>query len=235
MRITKEFKNLGVVKANPLDYVRRFGGDLLNSNDLPDFVKQIRPPSGLTLAADHRRQRRRLVNQQQHQQQQEFDLYGDVHALRFVDLEREGLGEYRALVENLDATEENFDHHHHSSPMQQQQPKSIDDDDDDDGCGGAPYDNNAAMHMEEGGCCDNRNHLEIVMDDLISSVDQKNTGRINIREAELLINRINMLFGKTMERHEAVSIFKSLDVGNDGTVCKESFLRAFAFHSRTLI
>lgn len=87
VKITREYRDLGVVRANPEEYLARFGADkLLSASQLPDFVRNIRPPTGLVLASDmpfvHRVP----------------ELEGDLFALSMFDLEREGLGEYRGYI-----------------------------------------------------------------------------------------------------------------------------------------
>ena len=52
VQIKKEFKDLGIVRANPVEYVQRYGSTLKRSIELPSFVKEIKPPAGVVLAAD---------------------------------------------------------------------------------------------------------------------------------------------------------------------------------------
>lgn len=52
VHIKKEFKDLGIVRANPVEYVQRYGSSLKRSIELPSFVKEIKPPDGVVLAAD---------------------------------------------------------------------------------------------------------------------------------------------------------------------------------------
>lgn len=89
--IKKEYKYLGVIKANPVEYVNRYGESLTRSSQLPQFVREIANPRGLVLAAD-------LAAEEQ---QESHELYGDVHALALVDLEREGIGEYREQLTRM--------------------------------------------------------------------------------------------------------------------------------------
>lgn len=95
VRIQKEFKDLGIVKANPLEYVQRYGASLKRALELPKFVKEIKPPNGIELAADS------LSNSI-------YELEGDVHALNLVDLEREGLIEYKYLLKKSDSFKKNI-------------------------------------------------------------------------------------------------------------------------------
>jgi len=80
--IKKNITHLGIVKMDPNEYIQKYGKDnLLKSTELPQFVKEIQPPLGIELAANKIKPQ---VN----------ELYGDVFALDFVDLEKEGLNEY---------------------------------------------------------------------------------------------------------------------------------------------
>lgn len=90
MSIKKEYKYLGVIKANPVEYINRYGDSLTKSSQLPHFVREIKNPRGLVLAAD-----------MAEEQQKPHELYGDLHALAMVDLEREGLGEYREQLNRM--------------------------------------------------------------------------------------------------------------------------------------
>ena len=84
VKINKELTDLGVVRANPTEYVEKYGPSLMKFNDFPDFIKDIRPPQGLVLAADY--------------VQKSPSLEGDLQALSWIDLDREGLSEYKAYV-----------------------------------------------------------------------------------------------------------------------------------------
>ncbi len=81
----------GVVNANPVDYVERFGPNLIKSNDLPDFVKKIVAPKGITLASDLKSSD--IV----------YELDGDIEALKFIDLEKEDLIEYKKYIEETES------------------------------------------------------------------------------------------------------------------------------------
>lgn len=86
INIRQEVKYLGIIRADPQEYVKKYGPDTLKSSDnLPRYVQQIPTPKGLTLAAD-------CLNDNLH------ELYGDIDALRLIDLEREGLGHYRQYI-----------------------------------------------------------------------------------------------------------------------------------------
>jgi hypothetical protein len=84
--IRPKIVHLGVVETNPDDYMKQFGNSVIESSSLPQYILDIKPPEGITLAADNPTQTRA------------YELEGDVDALKLIDsdvLEREGLGDYK--------------------------------------------------------------------------------------------------------------------------------------------
>lgn len=71
--ITQSNKFLGVVRANPVEYVKKYGESLRASSELPKMVLELPTPEGITLAANHKPN---LIH----------ELEGDIEALRLVDL-----------------------------------------------------------------------------------------------------------------------------------------------------
>jgi hypothetical protein len=88
--VRKEIKHLGVVCANPCEYIQKYGSTLKKSCDLPQFVKDIQPQCGIELAANKK--------QQDPCCPPEFELCGDVCALNLIDLDKEGLSQYKNQV-----------------------------------------------------------------------------------------------------------------------------------------
>jgi hypothetical protein len=86
--VRKEVKYLGVIRANPAEYVQRYGATLKLAKDLPEFVLDINTPDGLVLAAEY-------------EYQQVHELEGDLAAFKLVDLTNEGLTEYGPQLEQL--------------------------------------------------------------------------------------------------------------------------------------
>lgn len=83
--VKKHIRHLGIIKADPKQYSERFGKTMYRSEELPQFAKDIKNPDGLNLAADV------LDNT--------CELIGDVKALQLLDLDAEGLTEYKSQVE----------------------------------------------------------------------------------------------------------------------------------------
>ncbi len=83
--IRKQYIDLGVSIVNPEEYIARFGSSLLPYEQLPDFVKEIRAPENLRLAS-------------QVQLKTVAQLEGDIDALSLIDLDKEGLSEYKSYL-----------------------------------------------------------------------------------------------------------------------------------------
>ena len=87
--IKKEIKYLGVIRANPVEYVQKYGSSLKLSSQLPQFVLDIQTPDEVgVLAADYK-------------YNSIYELEGQLEGLKFVDLDKEGLSEYRAQLNRL--------------------------------------------------------------------------------------------------------------------------------------
>lgn len=83
--IKRQVKHLGVIRANPVEYVKRYGESIVETASLPKYVLDIETPNGIVLAADANPAKL-------------HDLEGDLDALNLVDLDREGLGEYKEFM-----------------------------------------------------------------------------------------------------------------------------------------
>ena len=89
VNIRQEVKYLGVIRANPAEYVQRYGAELKVHSAFPQFVQNIRTPSEVgTLAWEFK------------SSGATYELEGDLSGFEFVNLEREGLGEYRQQLQS---------------------------------------------------------------------------------------------------------------------------------------
>jgi hypothetical protein len=175
VEIRKDFKYLGIVKANPADYVARYGSSLRQSHNLPEFVFDIKTPDGLVLAADYKCM-------------PIHELEGDLHALKLVNLEREGLGEYRHYASS-DLQKESYSNAENQLKEQRQthSPPS------------ASYNNSAGTgltstssthsasalaSMNETLAATN-NALNELITQIFHTIDRNDSGRIDIEEAEV--------------------------------------------------
>ena len=86
VQITKKYKHLGVVSADPDEYRKLYSTSLLKTNEIPDFVTQIEAPDGIKLASNMSRS-------------MSYELEGDLHALKLIDLDKEGLTCYKKYLD----------------------------------------------------------------------------------------------------------------------------------------
>ena len=89
--VRKEFKFLGVIQANPAEYVARYGSSLVVSSALPAIANEFSVPAGLVLAANYK-------------YKELHELEGDVAALGLINLEANGLGAYSSYLSGLGVT-----------------------------------------------------------------------------------------------------------------------------------
>jgi hypothetical protein len=81
----KKYYNLGIIRADPADYIKRYGSEVVDVSKIPSFIRNI-VPKNIKLASDN-------------EPSMEIPkLVGDVEILKFIDLEKEGLVEYRSQI-----------------------------------------------------------------------------------------------------------------------------------------
>ena len=85
IKLEKEFKELGVLKMDPLEYIEKYGSSLKSPSEFPDEIKEFKIESDMILAAD--------------KSNDDYELVGDIQALSLVDLESEGLTAYKSLFQ----------------------------------------------------------------------------------------------------------------------------------------
>jgi hypothetical protein len=101
IKIEKDYKYLGIIKANPVEYVQRYGPTLKSADDLPQYVLDAKNPDGIVLASENL------------ERQTVYELEGDVDALKKINqidsglLDREGLSEYKDYLNKYEITNNN--------------------------------------------------------------------------------------------------------------------------------
>jgi Ca2+-binding EF-hand superfamily protein len=81
--IKKEYKNLGIVRTDPYEYISMYRDEVKSTIDLP---VEFTVPNDVSLASKS-------------QSSPVFELEGDIEALKLVDLDREGLSVYKRYFE----------------------------------------------------------------------------------------------------------------------------------------
>ncbi len=202
--IKKDYKYLGTVRANPSDYVQRYGSSLKNAKDLPSIVYDIKTPNGIRLACEQ------TNNQIVH------ELEGDVDALNLINLENEGLDVYRNQLDKYNSRKNNNnnnndkdtnlnDNYFNSSIMlgpssytQQQQQQQL----------FTPNEMNA-------------------IEQIFSQIDIDSNGNISVEEAEKIFLRLNSRLNRNYCENEVAQFFYSLDSNRDGNINLNEFKLAF--------
>jgi hypothetical protein len=208
VHIRKELKYLGIVKANPAEYVRTYNETLRVTRDLPDFVFDIKHPDGLVLAADYK-------------SSELHELEGDLHALKLVNLDAEGLGGYRSYLARLGVLEKAYQIIQASGSFESRR--------------------NSIEALEAASALVNASHkspspvisaaasnaLGEIVDSIFRTIDRNNNGIINVEDAEKTLLRLNSRLGRRYGEDDVRAFFSALDVNNDGTLDLNEFKRAF--------
>ncbi len=88
VNIRQEVKYLGVIRANPAEYVQKYGSELKVHSAFPSFVQEIKTPSEIGQLAWEFKSANGGV----------FELEGNLEGFAFINLDTEGLTEYRAQL-----------------------------------------------------------------------------------------------------------------------------------------
>jgi hypothetical protein len=196
--IKKDYKYLGVVRANPVDYVQRYGHSLVVSNELPQFVQDIATPDGIELAANSK-------------YSELYELEGDVEALNLVDLEKEGLGQYRNYLNSL----KNKGKLTPSSSKSRSNSQLLLN----------KSSSNASVLASVSALANSQ--LNALVEILFQQIDKHDTGVISVEDAEKLVLRLNSRLGRSYGEDDVKSFFTALDKNEDGQLNLEEFREAF--------
>lgn len=217
VHVKKDFKYLGIIRANPVDYVHRYGNLLKTSQELPQFVLDIKPPNGVVLASEY------TYNAV-------HELEGDIEALKLVDLEREGLGEYRAQLQNRSQQHRStysFIETPFLSPSSQYEH----------GMAGSGYVVAPASDSSSSSSYSQQQQQQqqqfftptalSIIEQIYSTIDIDSNGNISVEEAEKILLRLNSRLNRNYGENEVAQFFHSLDSNRDGQINLNEFKAAF--------
>jgi hypothetical protein len=91
IEIKTNYKYLGVEITDPDEYKSKYGPSLVSPKELPELVNEFKVPEGEELAASSPNSSKLPT------------LVGDIHAFGLVDLDENGLSEYRDQIQATDA------------------------------------------------------------------------------------------------------------------------------------
>jgi hypothetical protein len=198
--VKKDFKNLGIVKADPVFYSRLFSKSLVKTSDLPVFLKEIQLPKDIIK-----------------KELQEPELYGDVDCLKLVDLDKEGLSEYKRYLESRNnSKKENLLGQIESNKRQKLR-------------------NNASISKQSISFQDEENNKSTGLYgitkseiNVLSQIFVNHICQITLKEIQNTFDELNRVFNKNYSKNDACLFFKELDSNKDGMVDYEDFKRVFS-------
>lgn len=199
--IKKEVKYLGVIRANPAEYVQRYRSTLKAARDMPQFVLDIKPPQGIILAADYK-------------YNQVHELEGAISALNLIDLDKEGLGEYRSQLSQARSSGGAGGHSIANNSNAYNYSLSSE----------ADYSRDA-FALENSGNSRNANYQ--LINEIFSQVDSDGSASISTEEAESLLLKLNSQLGRSYSEREANNFMNAIDTNRDGQISLQEFRRAF--------
>ena len=211
VHVRKELKYLGIVKANPAEYVRTYNETLRVTRDLPDFVFDIKHPDGLVVAADYKAK-------------ELHELEGDLHALKLINLDAEGLGGYRHYLARLGVLENAAYQIIQASGSFEMRRNSIE------GLESASAlatTANISSSPSVAISAAASNALGEIVENIFRTIDRNNNGIINVEDAEKTLLRLNSRLGRRYGEDDVRAFFSALDINNDGTLDLNEFKRAF--------
>ena len=209
VEIKQEIKYLGTIRANPAEYVERYGASLKSAQEMPDFVNEIKAPSGVVLAANYTYSR-------------VHELEGDLEALKLIDLEREGLGEYRSQLNRLMTSSSSSGQSLLSGALSHSRAMSSASAYDVTGAVGGSYASSSTSIASN-----SQRSLSSLLNEIFASVDTDGSGRISIGEAERLLLKLNSRLGRSYGENEVQEFFRALDKNGDGVLSIKEFRSAF--------
>lgn len=174
--------------------VQRYGSSLKTASELPQFVLDIKSPDGIVLAADYRY---RTVH----------ELEGDVDALKLIDLEVEGLSEYKDYLERYSVAVNNNNAGSNLADTVNN------------------LNNLSPKESRKRNLSTVSNSVESVIEEIFKSIDVKNTGSIDVDEAARILLRLNSRLGYGESGVKA--LFSTLGENAEKTVTLAEFKRAF--------
>lgn len=199
--IKQQIRHLGEIRANPIKYASKYSNLLIQPKDLPQYILDIAPPNGVVLASD-------TAYNPVH------ELEGDIDALKLVDLDREGLSEYKSV---LNSSRTNLPHSNQNLQQISSPPTST---------------------FQQSQSQQKSSNLQSqppplpttskAIDEIFRLLYNKETGRIKVNRAARVVLKVNSRLGRKYGEDDVKHFIRALDINGDGTLSLNEFREAFA-------
>jgi Ca2+-binding EF-hand superfamily protein len=210
---------LGVIRANPREYVERFRDTIRNSNDLPEIVCEIPTPGGIILAADYK-------------PKNVHELEGDLDALNLIDLDNEGLSEYKQYLKNFGKSGTSAAAHALSTVLsaaaaavlasaadgtvKTADVNTSDSASSSSGSVVAASSTNSPQYK-----------LAALINKIFKLIDRDECGNVSVSDASAILLRLNSRLRQSYGEDDLINFFNTLDSNKDGKLDLDEFRKAF--------
>lgn len=141
------------------------------------------------------------------------ELCGDLFALNFIDLEKEGLAEYKPFLTSYNAV----NNINNSFPRTRSLSRHIQ---------GAQTIRRSPSQIPVKGGNGRPSRLDSVLDRIFSEVNVNYDGKISLDEAKRIFNKLNQMIGKEFNETMITNMFKSIGVYSTCFIDFEEFKRS---------
>ena len=176
-----KFSYMGVFETDPNEYKKIYSKELTDPDSLPQFVHDLDYPSEIKSSFDQKK------NDKSNSDDDELpELVGDVSYLRLIDLDKEGLSEYRNYLIKLGVIENSKNHTNNKKPnsvcSSSSNDSGSDKNSDTDDQSNAKKSNNKEVSVET------------ITEEIFKKFDASNNGLISVADVRKLLVKLNNRF-----------------------------------------
>jgi hypothetical protein len=187
------------------------------SDDLPVIVNQIQTPEGIVLAANHVAKNVHILD-------------GDIEGLSLVDLDKEGLAEYKTQLDQLGIKYlgGSYENNNENSNNTFKKIETIETivETTTTTTTTTSSSSSASAGLKSASTVISPESLAII-DNVFAQIDTNNDGNIEVGEAERIFLRLNSRLGRSYGENDVKYFFNSLDTNKDGKIDLAEFRTVF--------
>ncbi len=213
IKVTKKYKHLGVINADPDEYRKMYSASLLKANEIPDFAAQIQLPDGIELASN--------VARSSSYDDDFIELEGDLHALKLIDLDKEGLGYYKKYLDMPTPQ----DYHKSPTVVMNKNVSSINIEK------SKSLSNHVVFENTSPSLSQQSEHIKVefvnLLREVFNEIDKVKRGSIELSDAMEAILQINARLKRSYNENDMKEFFGRMDFTNRGSLTFDDFKKAF--------